>query len=143
MTYETSPGRRANMRAIRSRDTNPELAVRSAVHSLGLRFRVAARPAGLGNTADLVLSAARVAVFVDGCFWHGCPDHGHRPRNNESYWSGKLAQNKQRDRRIDERLRELGWTPLRFWAHEDPRAVAAIIQREVQAKATAAGKLVR
>ena len=110
------------MRGNRNRDTRPELAVRSAVHALGLRYRVAARPiAGVRRSADLVFRRRRVAVFVDGCYWHGCPDHFMLPRTNVDYWSAKIGRNRARDAETDALLAEAGWTVIRVWEHEDPR----------------------
>lgn len=107
------------MQAIRSRDTTPERLVRSLVHAQGLRYRVAARPLpDLRRTADLVFRPAKVAVFIDGCYWHGCPDHYVAPRTNVGYWSDKVARNVARDRDTNERLQAAGWTVLRFWEHE-------------------------
>lgn len=93
------------MQAIRSRDTSPELALRSLVHAEGLRYRVAAKPLpGMRRTADLLFRPTRVAVFVDGCFWHGCPKHFVPPKTNPSYWESKISGNVTRDRDTDERL---------------------------------------
>jgi DNA mismatch endonuclease (patch repair protein) len=89
---------RKTMIACRNRDTRPEIALRSAVHRLGLRFRVAARPLpGMRRTADLVFRGPKVAVFVDGCFWHGCPLHFEPPKTNQDYWDTKIAGNRRRD----------------------------------------------
>jgi DNA mismatch endonuclease, patch repair protein len=127
-SWAASPAVRRVMQGNRSRDTKPEVAVRSAVHALGMRYRVSARPlAGLRRTADLVFRSARVAVFVDGCFWHGCPAHHSPPKTNAAYWSTKIQGNKSRDRDTTERLRMEGWTVLRFWSHEEPMSVAAQI----------------
>lgn len=116
---------RRSMVANRSRDTKPELRVRSAVHRRGLRYRVAARPIpGLQRTADMVFRPAKVAVFIDGCFWHGCPEHYVGPRTNADYWSAKVARNRWRDSDTDKRLRDAGWTVLRFWEHEPSQEVA-------------------
>jgi DNA mismatch endonuclease, patch repair protein len=113
------------MQGNRKRDTRPELAVRRAAHRLGLRYRVAARPLPhLNCTADLVFARARVAVFVDGCYWHGCPTHFTPPRTNPSYWGPKIARNQERDSRVTAELSSEGWTVLRFWEH-DPADVAA------------------
>ncbi|MFD5654655.1 very short patch repair endonuclease [Streptomyces sp. NPDC127039] len=118
-SWASSAARRRNMQAIRSRDTTPERLVRSLVHARGLRYRVAARPLpDLRRTADLVFRPAKVAVFIDGCYWHGCPDHYVAPRTNVGYWSDKVARNVARDRDTDDRLRTAGWTVLRFWEHE-------------------------
>jgi DNA mismatch endonuclease (patch repair protein) len=110
---------RAIMRANRNRDSGPELAVRSAVHRLGLRFRVAARPLRTSRlTADLVFPKAKVAAFVDGCFWHGCQLHRLAPTSNTIYWTEKIARNRDRDARIDAALATEGWTVVRVWEHE-------------------------
>lgn len=122
------------MQGNRSRDTKPELAVRSAVHRRGIRFRVSARPLPeLARTADLVLRKTRIAVFVDGCYWHGCPEHHTQPATNSEYWATKIARNVERDADTTDRLQEAGWTVLRFWEHEDPESVADRVQEKVQA----------
>lgn len=116
---------RAVMQANRGRDTRPELALRSAVHALGLRYRVNIRPiAGLRRTADLVFTRAKVAVFLDGCFWHGCPEHLRPAKINKEFWNSKIAANRQRDQETDRRLKAAGWTVIRIWEHEDPAAAA-------------------
>jgi DNA mismatch endonuclease, patch repair protein len=123
------------MRSNKGRDTGPELALRSAVHALGLRYRVNARPLkGVRRTADLVFSRARVAVFLDGCFWHGCPEHGRAPRVNSAYWGPKLAHNVARDRDTDRQLAGLGWEVVRAWEHEDPVAVADRVEATYRAR---------
>ena len=99
---------------------------------MGLRYRVAARPdPAIRRTADLVFSAAQVAVFVDGCFWHGCAEHGSKPRVNGDYWEPKLLANRSRDADTDARLTALGWVVIRVWEHEDvgaaSRQVAAVV----------------
>ena len=119
----------------RSRDTAPERAVRTAVHRMGLRFRVAARPLPeVRRTADMVFRSARVAVFIDGCYWHGCPAHFKQPRTNTSYWGPKIARNTARDRDTDRLLEEQGWLVLRFWEHEAPGACAAAVAMAVRAR---------
>jgi DNA mismatch endonuclease (patch repair protein) len=119
-----SPRRRsANMRAIRSMDTTPELLLRRNLWSRGLRYRLRQRIAGA--RPDLVFCYARVAVFVDGCFWHGCPVHYRPPVGNASYWSAKISGNCARDRRNDNALATDGWAVLRLWECEvraDPAA---------------------
>ncbi|WSI33393.1 very short patch repair endonuclease [Streptomyces sp. NBC_01341] len=113
------------MQAIRSRDTQPERLIRRLVHAHGLRYRVAARPLpDLRRTADLVFRPAKVAVFIDGCYWHGCPEHYVAPKTNKGYWSEKVARNMARDRDTDKRLMEAGWMVLRFWEHQDSSACA-------------------
>jgi DNA mismatch endonuclease, patch repair protein len=127
------------MLACRNRDTSPEKAVRSAVHSMGLRFRVATRPLpDLRRTADLVFRSARVAVHVDGCWWHGCPYHSKPAKTNEGYWHPKIAGNKARDADTDLRLAEAGWMSLRFWEHEDPLDVAEMIAAVVRDRSSEA-----
>ena len=131
-SWASSEATRAVMRANRGRDTRPELALRSAVHALGLRYRVNLRPVpGLRRTADLVFTRAKVAVFLDGCFWHGCPEHLRPARINERFWSAKIVGNKERDRDTDRRLIEAGWTVLRVWEHEDPKAAACRVAEVV------------
>ncbi|MFF4471116.1 very short patch repair endonuclease [Streptomyces sp. NPDC001599] len=121
------------MQAIRSRDTTPERLIRQLVHAQGLRYRVAARPLPkLRRTADMVFRPAKVAVFVDGCYWHGCPEHYVAPKTNSGYWSDKVARNMARDRDTDQRLTAEGWTVLRFWEHEAPEECAAHIAAEVE-----------
>lgn len=123
------------MQANRGRDTVPELRVRSAVHAFGLRYRVNARPLpGLRRTADLVFRPSRVAVFVDGCFWHGCPLHYTRPSANEGFWAEKVRRNIGRDLETTWALESEGWLVLRFWEHEDPADVAAAVREQVEAR---------
>lgn len=120
------------MQAIRSRDTKPEQLIRRLVHAQGLRYRVAAKPLqDLRRTADMVFRPAKVAVFVDGCYWHGCPEHYVPPKTNPGYWSEKVAKNMARDRDTDQHLKEAGWTVLRFWEHESPEACALTIATTV------------
>ena len=116
------------MQANRSRDTSPELALRRLLHASGLRYRVSARPLPqLRRTADLVFRPARVAVFVDGCFWHQCPEHATSPRTNSDYWAPKLVRNVERDRETDRLLDDAGWMIVRVWEHEDAGEAAARI----------------
>ncbi|WP_327414206.1 very short patch repair endonuclease [Streptomyces sp. NBC_01233] len=132
-SWASSAARRRNMQAIRSRDTKPEQLVRRLLHAQGLRYRVAARPLpGLRRTADIVFRPSKVAVFIDGCYWHGCPEHYVPPKTNPGYWSDKVARNMARDRDTDQRLREAGWTVLRFWEHEPSGECAVRIAAEVQ-----------
>jgi DNA mismatch endonuclease (patch repair protein) len=138
-SWATTPAIRRVMQGNKSRDTKPEIAVRSAVHALGMRFRVSARPLrDLRRTADLVFRNARVAVFVDGCFWHGCPEHHAPPKTNAGYWATKIQGNKSRDDDTTERLRKEGWTVLRFWSHEEPQSVATQIAKVVATNIRAA-----
>lgn len=111
------------------RDTRPELMLRRELWRRGLRYRVDARPiASMRRRADLLFVGARVAVFVDGCFWHSCPEHGTAPRANAEWWKLKLTANVRRDRDTDRRLVEAGWTSLRVWEHEGLAAADRIEQ---------------
>ncbi|MEQ8143631.1 very short patch repair endonuclease [Streptomyces sp. OP7] len=124
-SWASSAARRRNMQAIRSRDTKPEIMIRRLVHAAGLRYRVAARPLpDLRRTADMVFRPAKVAVFIDGCYWHGCPEHYVPPKTNSGYWSEKVIRNVKRDRETDEKLTDAGWLVLRFWEHEPSDACA-------------------
>lgn len=103
-----------------ARDNRGERALRSALHRLGLRFRLQRRLLpGSTRTADVVFPKQRVAVFVDGCFWHSCPIHGTWPKRNADWWRAKIETNVRRDRDTDARLTELGWCVIRVWEHED------------------------
>ena len=122
----SSPGRSANMRANRRTDTKPELALRRALHKLGYRFRKDHRldlDGGRRVRPDIAFTARRVAVFVDGCFWHACPQHGSQPGGRTTwYWTPKLARNVERDRAADETLAAAGWHVVRIWEHESLEA---------------------
>jgi DNA mismatch endonuclease (patch repair protein) len=120
------------MQANRRRDTTPELRLRRLLHAQGLRYYVDRRALkDLRWKADLVFPRTRVAVFVDGCFWHGCPEHSATPRVNRGYWAPKIARNQQRDREFDRLLREAGWTVVRAWEHEPVEAVATRVMAAV------------
>ncbi|MCX9192091.1 very short patch repair endonuclease [Carbonactinospora thermoautotrophica] len=121
------------MQANRSRDTKPELALRRAVHALGLRYRVCARPLPtIRRTVDLVFRPSRVAVEVRGCFWHGCPEHYRQPASNTTYWAAKVERNMARDAEIAQLLADAGWLLLVVWEHEDPNEAAQRIARVVR-----------
>lgn len=124
------------MQSNRGRDTVPELALRRAVHALGLRYRVSVRPLpAVRRTADLVFTKAKVAVFMDGCFWHGCPDHHTRSATNAAYWAEKVRRNRERDAETDRLLAEAGWLVVRVWEHEDPVSSARMIAEQVRVSA--------
>lgn len=112
------------MQATRRRDTVAEIALRRALFAEGLRYRVDYSLPGLRRRADVAFPRARLAVFVDGCFWHGCPRHGTWPRSNAEWWRQKIEANRRRDRDTDRRLRASGWAVMRFWEHADVRASA-------------------
>jgi DNA mismatch endonuclease, patch repair protein len=123
------------MRSTPQRDTPAELRIRKLLHAMGLRYSIDAKP--LKNSprrADVVFRRARVAVFVDGCFWHGCPDHGTWPRANEHFWRTKILANKERDADTNNRLRDHGWLVIRVWEHEEPFAAAKRIARRVRSR---------
>ncbi|MFE4357558.1 very short patch repair endonuclease [Kitasatospora sp. NPDC056800] len=123
---------RANMQANRGRDTGPELALRSLVHARGLRYRVDVRPIlEIRRRADLVFAKDRVAVFVDGCFWHGCPEHSRPAKKNAEAWSLKIAGNRARDAETNSLLRAAGWTVIRVWEHDDFGAAAKKIAETI------------
>lgn len=120
------------MRRTRRRDTPAEVAIRRLLHSMGLRYRIDLAPiAGLRRRADIVFSVAKVAVFVDGCFWHCCPRHASWPKANWRWWKAKLLGNVARDRDTDMRLRRAGWLVVRVWEHEQPARAATRIVRAV------------
>lgn len=111
----------ARMKAAKPRDTAPEKALRSALHRRGLRFRIDEKPLqSLNRRADIVFRSVKVAVFVDGCFWHGCPIHGTQAKANAEYWTWKIRQNQERDLDTTSRLEAAGWVVIRVWEHEDP-----------------------
>lgn len=117
--------------------TSPEMAVRRELHLRGLRYRVDAAPlSGLRRRADIVFGPTRVAVMIDGCFWHGCPEHATAPKANADWWREKLIRNNTRDRDTDRRLTDAGWRVLRFWEHQPAAEVADRIEREVRSRRT-------
>lgn len=131
----SSDAARKTMQCNRGRDTKAELAVRRLVHANGLRYRVNARPEpDLRRTADLLFTRARVAVFIDGCYWHGCPEHFSMPATNLEYWSTKIGRNQARDLETTTLLEARGWLVLRFWEHEPPATVAEHIAAQVRAR---------
>jgi DNA mismatch endonuclease (patch repair protein) len=118
--HAASEGRSANMRAIKRAGTKPEIALRSALHRLGYRYRKDHRldlAEGVRVRPDIVFTARKVAVFVDGCFWHACPEHGRQPTVNEWYWAPKLRRTVERDRAADLALAAAGWQVVRLWEH--------------------------
>ena len=126
-SWASSPGVRRSMRSNRRTDTTPERILRAELHRRGLRFRKdlpIALPVKARIRADIVFPRTKVAVFVDGCFWHQCPVHGTMPKSNVAYWEPKLRANVARDRRVNEVLSEHGWTVVRLWEHEDPTEAA-------------------
>jgi len=133
------------MRANRRRDTSPELALRQELHRLGLRYRVdfPIRPTGQRLIRpDVVFPSRRIAVYLDGCFWHGCPDHGTKAATNHQYWAEKIATNRARDARLTNALEADGWTVLRFWEHDDPVRSAYRVNEVVKTKGAGEGQAI-
>ncbi|MFI7006852.1 very short patch repair endonuclease [Streptomyces sp. NPDC050145] len=129
----SSPDVSARMKKQASKDTEAELAVRRLLHATGLRYRVEYPVPGMARRRmDIAFTRAKVAVLIDGCFWHGCPQHATQPKANAEWWRTKLDRNMARDRETTEHLTAAGWTVLRFWEHEDPEDVAARIRAVVQ-----------
>ena len=125
-----SAATRRRMQGTKRRDTPAEVALRRLLHARGLRYRVDFGVLGR-RRADVAFPRARVAVFVDGCFWHGCPVHGTQPKQNAEWWRQKIDANRKRDRDTDERLTAAGWCVLRFWEHEDLGLAAERVATQV------------
>src|ERR1700750_3230911 len=129
----SSAGVSERMARVRRRGHARELDLRSELHRRGLRYRVDRRPLkGIPSRADLVFGPAKVAVYVDGCFWHSCPEHGTMPRSNEAFWQEKLARNQARDAAVNELLAAAGWTVVRIWEHEEIAAAADQVEAAVR-----------
>lgn len=130
----SSPNASRRMQRIRQKNTSAEMALRRELHARPLRYRIQVplltKPR---RVADVAFRSLRVAVFVDGCFWHGCPVHATWPKQNAKFWRSKIEANMVRDKDTDERLRIEGWMVIRIWAHEDPkvaaRRIAHILER--------------
>jgi DNA mismatch endonuclease (patch repair protein) len=133
-SWACTPGVRSRMQLQRERDTGPELRLRRRLHAGGYRYRVdtAIVPGARQRRVDIVFSRAKVAVFLDGCFWHGCPEHGRREHNiNGWYWPDKIAGNRRRDADTDERLRGAGWTVVRIWEHIPIDEAVAVVEQAI------------
>ncbi|MFE0736730.1 very short patch repair endonuclease [Streptomyces sp. NPDC058855] len=114
------------------RDTAAEIMVRRLLHAAGLRYRVNVPVPGMPRrTIDIAWGTARIAVFLDGCFWHGCPQHATHPKANAQWWRTKLDRNMARDRETTEHLTAQGWVVMRFWEHEPPEEVATAVRAAV------------
>jgi DNA (cytosine-5)-methyltransferase 1 len=134
--HPTDEATRARMTRQGRRDTTPELRIRGLLHSRGLRFTVDAKPdPALRRTADITFRTPRVAVFVDGCFWHGCPQHARATKSNTKWWAEKIERNRQRDTETVELLEAAGWAVIRVWEHEDPAIAADRIEAQVRQRA--------
>lgn len=123
------------MRLTGQRDTSAEMRIRRRLHGMGFRYRVdfpvLKRPR---RRADLAFTRVQVAVFVDGCFWHGCPEHGTWPKSNVEFWREKIETNRRRDLDTNERLKAAGWEVVRVWEHEDPDEVVERIAELVRSR---------
>ncbi|MFI2190625.1 very short patch repair endonuclease [Streptomyces sioyaensis] len=129
----SSAGVSARMSRQGGRDTGPELAVRRLLYAAGLRYRLQRRVPGMARrTIDIAFPGPRIAVFLDGCFWHGCPKHATSPKANAQWWRTKLEGNVARDAEANAHLESAGWTVLRFWEHESPEDVAEQVARAVR-----------
>ncbi|MDP9356734.1 MAG: DNA mismatch endonuclease Vsr [Chloroflexota bacterium] len=122
---------RARMQRQRRADTGPEVAVRQALHARGLRFRKGYAALADRRSIDVAFPSQRVAVFLDGCFWHGCPQHERPTKSNTLWWAEKIAANKRRDAKTVQDLQAQGWAVLRFWEHEQPENVADMVARVI------------
>jgi DNA mismatch endonuclease, patch repair protein len=136
----SSPAIRARMQTTRQRDTPIEVALRRELHRRGLRFYVDREPLrGWRRRADIVFPGVQIAVFVDGCFWHACPEHGTWPKSNADWWREKIEANVRRDRDTDSQLVQAGWLSIRVWGHEDPIEAASRIEDRVRRRRADAG----
>ena len=131
------------MARVRQKGTRAEIDLRRALHAKGLRYRLhlplLTKPS---RVADIVFSGAKVAVFVDGCFWHGFPEHASWPKNNADFWREKIETNRSRDADTDQRLHALGWATVRVWEHENASQAAIRIAELVDARRVRAPHLV-
>lgn len=114
------------MSRVKSKNTKPEMRLRKALWAEGLRYRLRYK---LPGKPDLVFVSIRLAVFVDGCFWHGCPDHATKPKTNEGFWTTKLRENVERDQRVNWQLRGMGWNVLRLWQHDVEKDLDGVVQQ--------------
>jgi len=128
----SSPEASRRMAKVRQKGTDAEVALRRELYRIGLRYRidyeVLKKPR---RVADIAFPGLRIAIFVDGCFWHGCPQHASWPKHNVEFWRQKIEANRHRDADTNERLRGMGWTVLRFWEHESPAEAAEVVARTV------------
>jgi DNA mismatch endonuclease (patch repair protein) len=133
-SFASSPRVRRRMQSQRTQDTKPEMLLRRELHRLGVRFRLHTLIVpGTRRRVDICFPSARLAVMVDGCFWHGCPQHSSRAAKvNQWYWPEKIATNRARDSDTDDRLRNAGWEVVRVWEHDDPVVVASVIADRVR-----------
>jgi DNA mismatch endonuclease (patch repair protein) len=128
----------------KSRNTQVEIDLRKRLYAAGLRYRIHRRPIpGIRREADIVFGAARVAVFVDGCFWHGCPEHATWPKRNAEFWRKKIEGNQWRDANTDALLVEAGWLVVRVWEHEAVETAADRVQRTLATRRTSQRRMLK
>ncbi len=136
-SWASSLAVRRTMQSNRKWNTKPELALRRQLHALGLRYRTHTTPGQASECiADVVFPTERVAIFIDGCFWHGCTEHTRPPRTNPDYWGPKIRRNRERDLATDRLLSEAGWISIRVWEHEDPALAAPPIADAIRRRRT-------
>jgi len=127
-----SPETSRRMAKVRQKGTDAEIALRREIRKMGLRYRVdyevLKKPRRI---ADIAFPRRKIAIFVDGCFWHGCPEHATWPKQNAEFWRQKIESNRRRDTDTNDRLRDINWTVLRFWSHESPSEAAKTIARVI------------
>jgi DNA mismatch endonuclease Vsr len=129
----SSSAAKKRMQATRQRDTTAELSIRRSIHGRGLRYSTHAKPITVSNRrADIVFRRAKVVVFVDGCFWHGCPIHATWPKANADFWREKIDANRKRDSDTNVQLTAAGWLVIRAWEHEVPETVAKQVANAVR-----------
>lgn len=134
-SWAATAGVRASMRSNKGRDTGPELAVRRELHARGLRYFVHRRPVPtLRRSADVLFPRLKIAVCIDGCFWHGCPQHHTVAKTNARFWAEKVTGNRERDAHTARAWQDAGWTVLRYWEHEDPGQIADDVHTYVRAQ---------
>lgn len=133
----SSPESGRRLGRVRQRDTGAEIELRSALSALGLRYRLQVQLLSKPRrVADIVFRGPKVAVFVDGCFWHGCPLHGSWPKTNAAFWRAKIETNRARDADTDRRLRAIGWEVVRVWSHESAAEAADRIHEAIEPRAS-------
>jgi DNA mismatch endonuclease (patch repair protein) len=131
----SSPAAENRMKASKQRDTTPEKTLRSNLFRKGLRYRIHKKPImELNRVADILFPSIKIAIFVDGCFWHGCPIHGTQAKANAQFWKEKIERNKERDIDTTKQLENAGWTVIRIWEHEDLGKVSEEIYKLVHKK---------
>lgn len=137
----SSPGVSSRMSRQASKDTGAELAVRRLLHAAGLRYRVEYPVPGMARRRiDVAFTSVKVAVLIDGCFWHGCPEHATQPKSNAEWWRQKLDRNMARDVETTAHLKAAGWEVLRFWEHEAAQDVASRVAAAVRRRKTQQGR---